>query len=63
MSTRKTGAFILSGTSNLEIHEQGFGGVGVCTVPFLREPSREEGIFFLRDKGGLYREVTLELIP
>ena len=37
--------------------------VGVCTVPFLREPSREGGLFLLRDKGDLYREVTPELIP
>lgn len=36
--------------------------VGVCTVPFLRSPA-EGGPFFLRDKGDLYREVTLELIP
>lgn len=37
--------------------------VVVCTVHFLREPSREGGPFFLRDKEDLYREVTLELIP
>lgn len=36
--------------------------MGVCPGPFLWDPSREGGSFFLRDKGGLYREMTLEPI-